>query len=50
MDDEASRLTDMIAEETGHRLAATGGRAVSDIYGQVPGLDWDELRSSFLRT
>ena len=50
MEDEVGRLTGMIAEETGYRLAATGGRAVSDIYGHVPGLDWDKLRSSFLHT
>jgi len=50
MEDEAQRLTSMIAEETGHALAATGGRAVSDIFGQVPELGWDRLRNSFLHT
>ncbi len=50
MEDEAERLTAMIAEETGYRLAATGGRALSDIYGQVPGLEWDRLKSAFLHT
>ncbi|MCF8061330.1 MAG: glycine cleavage system protein H [Deltaproteobacteria bacterium] len=50
MEDEVARLTSMIAEETGYRLAATGGRALGDIYGRVPGLEWDRLRSAFLRT
>ncbi len=50
MEDEAERLTSMIADETGYRLAATGGRALSDIYGQVPGLEWNKLKSAFLHT
>jgi glycine cleavage system H lipoate-binding protein len=50
MDEEAGRLTAMIADETGHELAATGGRAISDIYGQVPELGWDRLKDSFLHT
>jgi len=50
MEDEAQRLTSMIAEETGHELAATGGRAVSDIFGQVPELGWDRLKNAFLHT
>ncbi len=48
MEREAQRLSDMINEETGHRLAATGGRAVPDIYGAVPGLKWDRLVHEFL--
>jgi len=50
MEEESGRLTSMVAEETGHELAATGGRAVADIYGQVPELGWDRLRDSFLHT
>lgn len=50
MEDEAQRLTSMISEETGYRLAATGGRAISDIIGRVPGLDWDRLKGAFLQT
>lgn len=50
MDEEAGRLTSMIAEETGHQLAATGGRAIPDIYGQLPELGWERLKQSFLHT
>ncbi len=50
MEDEANRLTAMIANDTGRHLAATGGRALPDIYGQVEGLDWDKLKQAFLRT
>jgi len=50
MEEEAGRLTSMISEETGHPLAATGGRAVPDIYGQIPELGWDRLKESFLHT
>jgi glycine cleavage system H lipoate-binding protein len=50
MEDEAQRLTAMIAEQTGYRLAATGGRAIPDILGQVPGLEWDRLKDAFLHT
>jgi hypothetical protein len=30
------------------RLAATGARAINDIYGHIPGIDWDKLVSKFL--
>ena len=49
MDDEASRLTTMLSEATGYRLAATGGEMVRDIYGAVPGIDWSLLVQEFLR-
>lgn len=48
-DDEATRLTSMLDEEGGYRMAATGGEAVSDIYGAVPEIGWDRLVDSFLR-
>ncbi len=48
LDREAGRLSEMLDQESGYRLAATGGRVVDDIFGSVPGLDWDELEQSFL--
>lgn len=48
MDDEAIRLANLIGEETGYRMAATGGEAVSDIYGSFQGLDWNRLVDDFL--
>ncbi|MFO7646439.1 MAG: glycine cleavage system protein H [Desulfosarcina sp.] len=48
MDDESQRLTSLLSETAGYRLAATGGEAVSDIYGSVPNADWDRLVSEFL--
>ncbi|MEW5724561.1 MAG: hypothetical protein AB1896_15730 [Thermodesulfobacteriota bacterium] len=50
LEDEAARLTSMIAQETGYRLAATGGRALPDIYGQVPDIGWEHLTREFLLT
>ncbi len=48
LEGEAGRLADLVDRESGHRLAATGGRVVNDIYGAVPALDWDELEREFL--
>jgi len=48
-DDEASRLTSLLEEESGYRMAATGGEAVKDIYGSVPEIGWDRLVDSFLK-
>jgi glycine cleavage system H lipoate-binding protein len=48
MDDESQRLTSLLSETSGYRLAATGGEAVSDIVGTVPNADWDRLVSEFL--
>jgi glycine cleavage system H lipoate-binding protein len=50
MEEETGRLTSMIADQSGHQLAATGGRAIPDIYGQIPELGWDRLKESFLHT
>jgi glycine cleavage system H lipoate-binding protein len=50
MEDEASRLAAMIDAECGFRLAATGGRAIPDIYGQLPELGWERLKTAFLHT
>ena len=48
IDDEATRLNALVSEETEYKMAATGGTAVNDIYGNVPGLDWDRLVTTFL--
>jgi glycine cleavage system H lipoate-binding protein len=48
MDDEASRLSGLLSESSNYQLAATGGEAVSDIYGSVPNVDWNRLVDEFL--
>jgi glycine cleavage system H lipoate-binding protein len=48
-DDEASRLTSMLNDEGGYRMAATGGEAVADIFGAVPEIGWDRLVDAFLK-
>ena len=48
IEEESGRLSAMAAEETGYRLAATGGHMVNDIYGQVPELGWTRLVQEFL--
>jgi glycine cleavage system H lipoate-binding protein len=50
LDREAGRLSALVAEETGYRLAATGGRVVEDIYGRLPKLGWEHLVHDFLLT
>ena len=49
VDDEATRLNTLLSEETGYSMAATGGEAVKDIYGSVPGVGWNRLVDAFLR-
>lgn len=46
---ENQKLMRMMGPEY-ESLAATGGQPVDDMYGRVPGLDWNELVRSFLRT
>jgi glycine cleavage system H lipoate-binding protein len=50
MDDEAARLTGMLSESQadGYQLAATGGEAISDIFGTLPNADWGRLVDAFL--
>ncbi len=48
-DDDAGRLTTLLDEEGGYRMAATGGEAVKDIYGAVPEIGWDRLVDAFLQ-
>ncbi len=50
LEDEVSSLTAMVAEDSGMRLAATGGRALTDIFGRMPDLGWGRLTKAFLRT
>jgi glycine cleavage system H lipoate-binding protein len=48
MDDEAARLTTLMSDTDGYKLAAAGGEVIDDIYGSVPGLDWQQLVEEFL--
>jgi len=52
IDDESSRLRSLLGEALGekteYKLAATGGEALSDIYGTVPEVGWDRLVDEFL--
>lgn len=50
LEDEASSLTAMVSEDAGMRLAATGGRALPDIFGRMPELGWERLTKGFLHT
>jgi glycine cleavage system H lipoate-binding protein len=45
---EAARLDDILQPQREYRLAATGPKALADIYGSVSGLNWDELRRDYL--
>ncbi len=46
---EVGTLENMIEKVAGP-LAADGGHLASDIYGNLPGLDWSSLTSTFLKT
>jgi glycine cleavage system H lipoate-binding protein len=48
IDDEANQLSRIVSETSGYALAAAGGEVVKDVYGSVPGLDWDMLVGRFL--
>ncbi len=50
MEEESGRLSAMVAQQTGHQLAATGGRVVDDIFGAAPELGWENLVNEFLLT
>jgi hypothetical protein len=41
-------LSRKVSATAGYAMAAAGGEVVGDIYGSVPGLDWNELAESFL--
>ena len=49
LDNEIGRLYQVIEEELGP-LAADGGYLGNDIYGNLPGVSWNELTSLFLGT
>jgi glycine cleavage system H lipoate-binding protein len=48
MDDESARLSAMLSDETDFQFAATGGEAISDIFGTVPSIGWNRLVKEFL--
>ena len=50
MEDESSRLASFVSGGTEYKLAAAGGRAVDDIFGEVPEIGWEKLVKSFLLT
>jgi glycine cleavage system H lipoate-binding protein len=54
IDDEFFRLQklmgEVFGEENQYKMAATGGEAVSDIYGEIPEIGWDRLVSEFLHS
>lgn len=49
MEAESSRLAGMLSDEPEYRLAATGGRAVRDIFGRLPASEWDRMAETFLK-
>jgi hypothetical protein len=49
LEEDSARLAGLVSGDPEMRLAATGGRAVADIFGSVPGLDWAGLAKEFLR-
>jgi glycine cleavage system H lipoate-binding protein len=48
MDDEAARLNSLVSETGSYKMAATGGDVIHDIYGTIPGLNWELLVEEFL--
>lgn len=49
MNEEVTQLENLVEEVAGP-LAADGGYFQSDVYGNLPGLDWRRLTKTFLRT
>ena len=54
IDDEFFRLQTILGSLTGegfrYKMAATGGDALSDIYGEIPEIGWDRLVKEFLHS
>lgn len=50
LEKEVGHLTTLLEGAGGQPMAATGGRAVEDIFGTVPGLKWEKLVKEFLHT
>ncbi len=49
LESEVQALLQMIGSEYG-QIATTGAEPVSDVFGTLPGMDWDVLARTFLRT
>lgn len=49
IEQESRKLMSAMGAQYEH-LAATGGEVINDIYGNIPGLEWDRLVSAFLHT
>ena len=49
MENETQDLMGLIGPEY-EALAATGGEAINDLFGNYPGLGWDRLVKRFLLT
>ena len=49
MEKENQQLMGLLGPEY-ERLAATGAEAIDDVFGNVPGIEWDGLVRNFLRT
>ena len=49
MDQESQNLLKLLGPEY-EQLAATGGEAISDVYGNFPELGWERLAQMFLKT
>ena len=48
LDDEVGRLTNLVSDESGYRMAATGGEAINDIHAAFPEIGWERLVEEFL--
>jgi glycine cleavage system H lipoate-binding protein len=44
------RIHEVLGEEDHYQIAATGGEALTDIYGEVPEIGWDYLVAEFLHS
>jgi glycine cleavage system H lipoate-binding protein len=49
IEEESRKLMKVIGPQY-ERLAATGGEVINDLYGNLPGLEWDRLVHAFLHT
>lgn len=49
IEEESRKLMQTIGPEY-ESLAATGGEVIADVFGNVPGLNWEELVTAFLHT
>jgi glycine cleavage system H lipoate-binding protein len=49
MEQESRKLLNLMGNEYAS-LAATGAQPISDVYGNIPGMQWDRLVETFLHT